>query len=226
MSLADDIEIIGTSTAQQVADGLMRMILEGKLHPGERLRESALASSLGLSRNTVREAVRLLQSGGLVRYHFNRGLVIWDPTDADIVDVYRARLHFEVAAATSVTPETDLEAVRRALEEFKRALVTHDPRTIVEKDLAVHQAVVRLLGSERIDGYYAQLMNELRYFLLVLSFDHREYENTDELKSEHDRIYDALVSRDHERARTVITEITTRNRDAVREVVARRVAGR
>ena len=48
------------------------MIVSGKMAPGESLNESALAASIGVSRSTIREAVRILERGGLVRrkiYH-------------------------------------------------------------------------------------------------------------------------------------------------------------
>ena len=86
MSVADRIRIVGRSSAQQIADGLMDMILEGELKPGERIRESVIAEQLGISRNTVREAVRLLQGTGLVRYVFNRGLAVWNPSAARRAD--------------------------------------------------------------------------------------------------------------------------------------------
>jgi DNA-binding GntR family transcriptional regulator len=225
MPVSDHIRIVGRSSAQQIADGLMDMILEGQLKPGERIRESVVAESLGISRNTVREAVRLLQGTGLVQYTFNRGLVVWDPSDADVLDTYRARLHLETAAASSLSPDTDLLPLVAAMEEFRAALQTHDPRTIVEKDLAIHQAIVGMLGSARLNKFYNELLSDLRYFLLVLSLDHREYEDVSDLLNEHQRIVSAFASRDPELARTTIADIITENRDEVRKILAARKAG-
>lgn len=222
MRLTDHIDITGTSVSQKVADGLVRMILDGTLKPGERVREAVIATDLGLSRNTVREAVRLLENTGLVRYIFNKGLVIWNPVDADVIDVYRARLQLELAAVSSVDEATDLSSVYEAFEQFLEALSTHDVRTIVEADLAIHQAIVGLMGSERLNGYYAQLMNELRYFLLVLSIGHREYEDTTDLEEEHRAIIDALTVRDPAHAREILGKIIEENRDAVREILKKR----
>ncbi|MGC0236316.1 GntR family transcriptional regulator [Arthrobacter sp. SD76] len=70
--MVEQIKIVHSSTVQQVADGLTAMILSGGLKPGERLRESLLAENLGLSRNTVREAVRIVQAGGLIRHRANQ----------------------------------------------------------------------------------------------------------------------------------------------------------
>lgn len=59
------------------------------MRPGERISEAGIARTLSLSR-TPFEALRLLQSSGLVRYSFNRGLVVWDPSEEDIVEVLKA----------------------------------------------------------------------------------------------------------------------------------------
>jgi DNA-binding GntR family transcriptional regulator len=222
MPVTGRIEIVGRSTAQQVADGLANLILEGEMVPGERLSEAGIARSLGLSRNTVREAVRLLEKSGLVRYHFNRGLAVWDPTDEDVVDVFKARGYFERMAAASVTPETDLSAVHAAHQTYRDALASRDAQTIVEKDLAIHQAIVGLLDSERIDKFYGELINELRYLLVILSLERHEYEDTEALAAEHQRLVDGFDSRDPAVAEAAVTALLDDNLELLRGVIAGR----
>lgn len=225
MSGIGSIEVVGRSTAEQVADGLGNLILDGSMRPGERISEAGIARTLSLSRNTVREALRLLQGSGLVRYSFNRGLVVWDPTDEDIVDVFKTRLYLEKLAATSLRKSTDLTAVEAAYATFEQALESGDARTIVETDLAVHQAIVATLGSARLDAFYAGLMVELRYFLVLLSLDRREYENTEALRSEHRDLVEAFASRSPKKAAAAVTVLLEENRELVRDVIARRGAG-
>jgi DNA-binding GntR family transcriptional regulator len=224
MSGIEGIEVVGRSTAQQVADGLGNLILDGSMRPGERISEAGIARTLGLSRNTVREALRLLQSSGLVRYSFNRGLVVWDPTDDDILDVFTVRLHLERLAATNLGKRTDLSGVEAAHATFEAALESGDARTIVETDLAIHQAIVATLGSPRLDAFYAGLMVELRYFLVLLSVDRREYENTDAVRSEHRDLVEAFASRRPQKAVAAVTALLEENREMVRDVIARRAA--
>jgi DNA-binding GntR family transcriptional regulator len=219
-----DIEVVGRSTAEQVADGLGNLILDGSMRPGERISEAGIARTLSLSRNTVREALRLLQSSGLVRYSFNRGLVVWDPTDADIVEVFKARLYLERLAATSLRKSTDLTGVEMAHAQFEQALETGDARTIVDTDLALHQAIVATLGSSRLDTFYAGLMVELRYFLVLLSLDRREYENTAPVRHEHRDLVEAFASRSPGKAAAAVTALLQENRELIRDVIARRVA--
>ena len=220
--MVEQIKIVHSSTVQQVADGLTAMILSGGLKPGERLRESLLAENLGLSRNTVREAVRIVQAGGLIRHRANLGAIVWDPTDAEIMDVYNARYHLETTAARSISETTSMDEVHAAMEEFRAVLKSGDPFKIVEKDLAVHSAIVGLLGSQKLRIFYQQLVTELRYFMFVLSIENHEYEDPDSLESEHQNIVDALDSRDPVLAEKVISDTIIQYRESIRRVVAQR----
>jgi DNA-binding GntR family transcriptional regulator len=222
--MAEQIQIVHSSTVQQVADGLTSMILSGALKPGERLRESLLAENLRLSRNTVREAVRIVQAGGLIRHRPNHGAVVWDPTDAEIMDVYSARYYLETTAARSISERTSLAEVHAAMEDFRSALATGDPSNIVEKDLAIHTAIVGLLGSQKLTTFYRQLVTELRYFMFILSTEKHEYEHPEALEAEHEKIVAALESRDPVTAERVVADTIIEYRDMIREIVAARHA--
>ena len=67
---------------------LRRLILTGELVPGERLREVALCTQLGVSRTPVREAFRTLAAEGLVKLLPNRSVVVADLDDSEIADLY------------------------------------------------------------------------------------------------------------------------------------------
>jgi DNA-binding GntR family transcriptional regulator len=222
--MVERIELVHSSTVQQVADGLTAMILNGRLKPGERLRESVLADNLQLSRNTVREAVRIVQAGGLIRHRPNHGAVVWDPTDAEIMDVYNARYYLETTAARNVSQSTSLDEVHAAMEEFRAVLRSGDPFKIVEKDLAIHSAIVGLLGSRKLRTFYQQLVTELRYFMFVLSTKKHEYEDPDALEAEHQNIVTALETGDPVIAEKVVSDTIIENRDVIRQIIASRHA--
>jgi DNA-binding GntR family transcriptional regulator len=189
-----------STTAQQVAEGLSERILAGAFPPGDRLRESAIAAELKVARNTVREAVRILELSGLVRYEVNRGAVVIAPTLENLDALYTARERLETAAV-SRTPTTDqLTALAGALDALAQAARSHDPRRIVQTDMAFHRAIVAMLGSSRLDAFYDELTRELRFYLLVLSVEDREYENSAALLAEHEAILSAVLSGDPGRA--------------------------
>jgi DNA-binding GntR family transcriptional regulator len=81
------------STAEQTAAVLREAILEGRLTPGTPLRELPLADELNVSRNSIREAFRILEGEYLVPYKMNRGTVVAEFSDEKIERrVRRARV--------------------------------------------------------------------------------------------------------------------------------------
>ncbi|HJF76195.1 MAG TPA: GntR family transcriptional regulator, partial [Brevibacterium linens] len=70
-------------------------LIAGELRPGERLSETALAKEFDVSRNTLREAFRVLGEQGLVTHIPHRGVSVASPSTADVVDIYRVRHHVE-----------------------------------------------------------------------------------------------------------------------------------
>src|SRR3954454_16700008 len=156
MSALDGIELRRSTTAQQVADALSERILAGAFAPGDRLRESAIATELGIAPNTVREAVRILQLGGLVRHEVNRGAVVISPTAENVDALYTARERLETAAVSRVPSSEQLTAIVEAFDALAQAADSRDARLIVDKDLALHSAIVRLLNSSRLEEFYAE----------------------------------------------------------------------
>jgi DNA-binding GntR family transcriptional regulator len=181
-----------TTTAQQLADLLSERILAGAFRPGDRLRESAIATELGVARNTVREAVRVLELGGLVRYEVNRGAVVISPTTESLDAVYTARERLETAAAARLATAEQIARLEAAYTNLAAATRTRDTRRVVEVDLAFHATIVSFLDSARLDLFYAELTRELRYYLMVLSVEDRELDKPRALLREHKAILDAI----------------------------------
>ena len=88
------------STAQKVADMLRERVLDGELAPGLRLSEEAIGGALGVSRNTLREAFRLLTRDRLLVHEHSRGVFVRRPTADDVRDLYKARRVLDEVAAT------------------------------------------------------------------------------------------------------------------------------
>lgn len=196
MSALDGLEVRRTTTAQQLADGLAERIMAGAFGPGDRLRESAIAAELGVARNTIREAVRILELTGLVRYEVNRGAVVIAPTRENVEALYTARERLETAAVARTPRPEQLQAITTAFDDLVKAAKTGDRKKIVDRDLAFHQAIVAVLDSSRLDEFYAAMTKELRFYLTVLSKD----ETPDEVVAEHRVIVDAIRDGDRDRA--------------------------
>ncbi|WP_345384386.1 GntR family transcriptional regulator [Pseudonocardia yuanmonensis] len=151
--------------AERVADAVRNEVVEGRLRPGGRLPEQALSHALGVSRNTVREALSQLVAERVLVREPNRGVFVAVP-DADAVrDVYRARLLIEPAAVREGERADDPEAVgrlRAAVQEGRAAAARADWPGVAGANQHFHRALVGLAGSERLDQQMALLLAEMR----------------------------------------------------------------
>ena len=79
------------SLAKLVRDDMLAMILRGDLQPGQRINEPDVAARLGISRVPVREALRELESTGLVVARKNAGVFVREPNAEEVRDLYEMR---------------------------------------------------------------------------------------------------------------------------------------
>ena len=161
---SDRITHARSSTAEWVADIMRERITDGSLEPGTRLPEDAVGSKLKVSRNTLREAFRLLVHERLVVAEFNRGVFVRRLAPHDIVDLYRVRRLVECAAVRQVgeaTPEA-VAALRQAVADAEEAAGEARWREVGTANMRFHQALVALAGSPRLDEYMRQVSAELR----------------------------------------------------------------
>ncbi len=179
-----------TMTGTQAERVLREQILDGRLEPGTHLRETQLAASLGVSRNTLREAFRALAEQGLVTHLPHRGVIVTDLTEQDIADLYRLRAVLELAALREVDAPT-LAELERTTVTFADALACGDAVEALECDFAFHRTLIDALGSRRLSAAYQRAQAELRLALLQLD---RKYEPPQ--VEEHRRIVDALRRRE------------------------------
>jgi DNA-binding GntR family transcriptional regulator len=186
-----------TTTGSQVERVLREMILDGRLASGTHLREAQVAQSLGVSRNTLREALRSLAEHGLVTHHPHRGVVVTDLSVEDVADLFRLRLVLEQAGLAALTEIDELE---RATDAFAAALERGDGVEALEEDFRFHRALVAALGSDRLSAAHERAQGELRLVLFQLD---RDYEPPQ--VEEHRAIVAALAARNRTLAEAALT---------------------
>ncbi len=153
-----------SGAACRAADALRERILGGELRPGSALRETALAAQLDVSRNSLREGLRLLSADGLVVHVPNKGTAVSRLAVPEVRDIYRARRALEVQAATesaTASPERfkDMDA---AVADEERAEQAQAWRAALTAGLRFHHALVAVLGSSRLDSFFWTLLAQLR----------------------------------------------------------------
>jgi DNA-binding GntR family transcriptional regulator len=156
-----------SSTAERVVDVLRELIMGGELPPGTRLSEGALGDRFGVSRNTLREAFRLLGHERLLDHQFNRGVFVRGVSRSEIADLYRARAVLEPSALAHAIRPLRLEDIRDSVKSGRSAARRRDWKQVGTADLRFHQALVALAGSSRLDEMLRALLAELRLVFLA-----------------------------------------------------------
>jgi DNA-binding GntR family transcriptional regulator len=174
---ADRALLARTSTAERVAAILRTRIIEGYFPPGTRLAEDAIGSALGVSRNTLREAFRLLSHERLLAHELNRGMFVRTITVEDVVDLYRVRRFVECGVIRTVTgPHPGLAAVAAAVADGEEALSAREWQALGTANIKFHQALVALAGSPRSDELMSGILAELRLVFHVMADPKRFHE--------------------------------------------------
>jgi DNA-binding GntR family transcriptional regulator len=154
-----------------VARSLREDIAHGRIRCGERIKEVPLATSMGVSRTSVRAAIRLIADEGLLRLHQNRGASVPLPALADVLEVYalRATLGSLALQRLMVSPErVQLEPLERILERFAQAVGAADQQTAVRADLDFQNELVAMSGLPRVQRTFEQLSNQIMMFISSL----------------------------------------------------------
>ena len=199
--------------ASAAATELIRAaILDGRLPPGQRLKEEELARELGISRTPVREALLILQTEGLVDAAPNRGAVVRSHAAGDLEDLYQLRALLEGyatrRAAVNIT-ESALESLAASCDRFDE-LMDSDVQDLVKENLFFHNVILDAARSPRVA--------ELTRKVIELPLVYRSYiwYSVDQRRISahyHRQITRALEARDGERAELVMKEHVFEARD-------------
>jgi DNA-binding GntR family transcriptional regulator len=129
--VVEGLTIKRVSTSDQVAAALREKILRGELRPGTPLQEVAMAASIGVSRNTLREAIRLLVHEGLVRHSVHRGAAVTELSEEDIADIYQVRKVLETAGVKAArrANKKQIDRLGAIVDEIKAAVESRNWRS-------------------------------------------------------------------------------------------------
>jgi DNA-binding GntR family transcriptional regulator len=213
-------EIVATRSASEVAIELIRAaIYEGRLEPGERLKEEELAQELGLSRTPVREALLTLQAEGLVLAAPKRGAVVRTYTEEDLIDMYDLRAVLEGfaarRAAQRITAE-QLATLDRTNDQFRALRKKRDLFGMIRENLLFHTTIAEAAGTTKLTELIRSAVDLPLVYRSFFWFSAKETE-TSELA--HREIADALHAADPPRAERLMREHIDVGRDFLVERV-------
>jgi DNA-binding GntR family transcriptional regulator len=184
-------QIHRVSVADQVASILRQRILKGELRPGMALQEVPLAASLGVSRNTMREATRILSLEGLLTRSIHRGVAVSQLSLKDVQEIYHLRRMLEIPAVlTAKTDNADvLPELKNAFEGYEQAVQDRDWVRAVEFDLHFHTLLIRFHRNRRLESFYQKLIGELRMGMVLVD---RGHDDPGRLVPAHRKLYQLL----------------------------------
>lgn len=156
------------STAEAVAGVLRGQIAQGRILPGAQLREEKIAAGLEVSRNTVREAFRLLAHERLVEHALHRGVFVRTVGPDGIREMYRTRRLVEPLGVAPATEPTRLAALTEVVERGELAAGDGDWEAVGTADIDFHRQLVAACDSVHVSSMFEGLLAELRLAFLQL----------------------------------------------------------
>lgn len=188
-------------------------ILDGRLQPGQRLKEEDLARQLGISRTPVREALLMLQVEGLIVATPNRGATVRVHTPDDLEDLYVLRALLEghaVRRAASRVTDAQVDELRESCERFDVLEPEEQLRDLVRENLFFHNTILEIADSARLASMVRRVIE------LPLVYKSYIWYSPDQKRISshyHRQIVNALASGDGERAELIMKEHVFEARD-------------
>ena len=182
MSAPVPFERPGT-TQELVLEELRRKILVGELRPGEPIRPDQLAAELHVSRVPVREALKILEGEGQVRYRAHHGYVLAELRREDLLEIYGIRRLLEDEAARAAVPRlhaTDLAGMRAACEQME-TFGADDVSAMAVANRRFHMTLLEASGMPHLLHHIRLLWNASDHYRSVYYLDetHRAEVNDD-----------------------------------------------
>jgi DNA-binding GntR family transcriptional regulator len=189
---------------EQVLAELRRRIVDGDYAQGERLTETRLADDFGVSRNPVREALRVVEAEGFVQILPRRGAVVATLDETAVRDLFAVREQLETLAAGLAAERAtakDVTRLRRLLDEASAATEAKDFDQVAELNSAFHRAVIDVSGNRWLLSISAAMYHHVHWVFRVGAAQRAPHS-----WEEHIRLVDAIEARDPAAASTAARE--------------------
>jgi DNA-binding GntR family transcriptional regulator len=193
---------------------LRNRILEGSLAPSESLNQEQLAAELGVSTTPLREALRRLETEGLVQMQPHRDVVVAPLNRADIVSLYEVRRVLDSFAARLAASRHDDED-RRAMEAASKALKSpsEDP---VSDNRAFHAAIYRASRNPVLIDVLDSLWDRSDRYRRAISGIAR----SPQVVQSHLELMQAVLARSPARAEKLMSEHIKSAQESVEQAIA------
>jgi DNA-binding GntR family transcriptional regulator len=208
------VQRLAAPLRQQVLDGLRQAIIEGRLAPGARLIERELTGMMRVSRTVIREALRQLESEGLIAIIPNKGPVVRALTLAEAKDLYQIRAVLEGLAARLFTDNADEARVKKLVQTLEVVATAYDSgnaQQVLETKNRFYDVLFEGAGSETLSSMLGTLHARIwRWRALGLSHPERSAQRSKESIRNLRAMLAAIKKRDTDAAERVTREEASR----------------
>jgi DNA-binding GntR family transcriptional regulator len=198
-----------TSLAKLVREDLLGRILRGDLAPGERINEPDVCARLQVSRVPVREALRELESSGLVASRKHSGTFVREIQDSEVLDLYEIRglldgfAGAKVAALPDVPRHTVANALSTSITAMQAAATRQDVAAYYAENLQFHWCIIEAAGNPALANTYREVVQKLHLARLKSLSQGLNMQNS---VNEHTRIAQAIAQGQTQETQHLLTQ--------------------
>ena len=198
-----------TSLAKLVREDLLERILRGELAPGDRINEPDVCARLQVSRVPVREALRELESSGLVASRKHSGTFVREIQDSEVLELYEMRSLLDGFAGEKVAtlPHAQRQPLAAALTTsisiMQDAATRQDVAAYYAENLQFHWLIIEAAGNQALASTYRDVVQKLHLARLKSLSQGLGMQSS---VSEHTRIAQAIAQGQTEQARQLLTQ--------------------
>ena len=185
----------------KVYDHIYQEILTGERPLGSAISEADVSAKLSVSRSPVREALKILQSEGLVTCYPERGTFVTDITSQDIEEIFDLRELFETFALKNTCKYMPIEQCNLIEQELLSLDQNTEPEIYYQANSRIHTAIIHFSGNKRLIRYYKLIMAQNAIINRISSMTPTHFRNSTQY---HLDIIRAIRNRDEEKAREVL----------------------
>lgn len=211
--------IDGLSIQARVIQAMRERIISGELEPGTNISEIALAEAFGVSRTPVREALKQLQTEGLVEIRPRVGTFVTAPSRREINELFEMKGLLEGAAARLLAHRgqvPELEQLRENLRQADDAVRSRATDAYARLVHEFHDLIIRGADNAKLEAHYRMLMNQLAYQRLVKTSLAQPGRPT-QSDAEHHHVLELIEAKDGDAAERVMRDHVRASRRALME---------
>lgn len=210
------------SIVDNVRNYLLGRILHGDLHPGQQVKEQEIASSLGISRPPIREALKLLEAEGLIIRKPNRGAFVATITQHDAWEIYTLKCSlYETATrlAFERISDKDIQNWESVVNQMGNCVRRQPPDVIRYQALnkEFHDIMFQISGHQRLQKISQMLHHQMNRFSCVSLMDEGHLQGS---LAYHQQILAAIKEKDMERTVWITREHILKGLEIVQEIIA------